>query len=150
MFTTNEAVDFSLVEEVITPKIMGEMNDSLTAIPNDAEIKKAVFSIHGDKAPGLDGFSAKFYYAYWNIIGDDVSHDIRLFFETSVLHQRQNDTHIWLTPKGSTSRKVADYRPIALCNTHYKIIAKILTKRLQSLLHLLISASQSAFFPDRQ
>lgn len=46
-------------------------------------------------------------------------------------------------------RKVADFRPIALCTAHYKIIAKILTMRLQPLLPRIISPHQSAFVPKR-
>ncbi|XP_018474023.1 uncharacterized protein LOC108845291 [Raphanus sativus] len=94
-------------------------------------------------------FSADFYQTFWDIIGDDVYRDIRAFFETSYIHPRQNETHIRLIPKGTGAKKVSDYRPIALCNTHYKIIAKILSKRLQPLLHSLISPSQSAFVPGR-
>lgn len=44
---------------------------------------------------------------------------------------------------------MGDYRPITLCNTHYKIIAKILSNRLKPLLPHLISTSQSAFISGR-
>ena len=47
-----------------------------------------------------------------------------------------NKRPIWLIPKGTGAKRVSDYRSIALCNTHYKIIAKILSKRLQPLLQL--------------
>lgn len=83
------------------------------------------------------------------VIGEDVARDIRFFFESGSLHQRHNETHVCLIPKVTGPKKVVDYRPIALCNTHYKIIAKILTKRLQPLLPLLISPQQSAFVPKR-
>lgn len=58
---------------------------------------------------------------------------------------RLNGTHVRLIPKILRAKKVSDYRHIALCNTQYKIIAKILSKRIKPLLHDLISPSQSAF-----
>ncbi|XP_013739997.1 uncharacterized protein LOC106442922 [Brassica napus] len=125
------------------------MNRTLTALPTDAEIKAAVFSISVDKAPGPDGFSAGFYQSFWDIIGPDVTHDIRSFFSSGELHRQQNETHVRLIPKIPGPKRVADYRPIALCTTHYKIIAKILTKRIQPLLSQLISVHQSAFVPGR-
>ncbi|KAL0287398.1 UNVERIFIED_CONTAM: putative mitochondrial protein [Sesamum calycinum] len=44
---------------------------------------------------------------------------------------------------------VSDYRPIACCNTLYKAITKILVKRLQRVLPLMIDHSQNAFVPGR-
>ena len=86
LFTTNGNQNFSIVDEVIDKKITPEMNRCLTSIPSELEIREAAFSINGGKTPGPDGFSAKFYQAYWHIIGADVSRDIRLFFETDCLH----------------------------------------------------------------
>jgi len=106
------------------------MNSQLTSIPSLLEIQEAVFSINPDKAPGLDGFSAGFYQSFWDIIGLDVSNDIKLFFEISNLSSRLNETHIRMIPKIASPRRVSEYRPIAFCTVHYKIIAKILTRRL--------------------
>lgn len=120
----------------------------LTSIPSDSEILEAVKSINGGKAPGPDGFSATFYQSYWHIVGADVIKDVREFFTSNHLHPRQNETHIRLIPKVTGARSVAEYRPIALCNTHYKIIAKILTRRLKPLLPILISNTQSALWRE--
>lgn len=149
LFTSNASSNLAVVENTIQRKISEFQNEVLLRIPDMAEIPKAVFNIHADKAPGPDGFWASFYQAYWDIIGEDVAGDIRQFFIDGSLHPRHNETHVRLIPKGKGPRKVSDYRPIALCSTQYKIIAKILTSRLQSLLPSLISAHQSAFVSGR-
>ncbi|XP_056843438.1 uncharacterized protein LOC130495882 [Raphanus sativus] len=148
-FTSSGAECLDTVNEALNPCITQEDNDRLIAIPDRTEVYDAVFAIHADKAPGPDGFSAGFYHSFWNTVGEDVYQDIREFFETGYLHPRQNETHVRLIAKISGPRKVADFRPIALCSTHYKIIAKILTKRLQPLLPRIISPHQSAFVPKR-
>lgn len=148
MFSTGNTDASSVVREALSPKISAETNQQLICIPNKAEVRVAVFSSHPDKAPGPDGFSAV-YQPFWDVIGDDIYRDIRSFFEDSYLHPRQNETHIRLIPKTTGAKRVSDYRPNALCNTHYKIIAKILSKRLQPLLQSIISPSQSAFVPGR-
>lgn len=141
--------DFSDIQNILSPRVTDEMNMSFTALPSESEIYYAVMSINGGKAPGPDRFSSKFYQAYWHIIKADVVRDIRQFFSSGYLHPQQNVTHIRLIPKGIGPRRVSDYRPIALCNTHYKIIGKILSHRLKPLLPDLISVSQSAFVSGR-
>lgn len=138
-----------MVNEALIPLVTTKMISKLIEIPDKAEVQAAVFSINPGKAPGPDGFSSGFYQTFWDVIGDDVYRDVRTFFETSCLHPRQNETHLRLIPKTTGAKRVLDYRPIALCNTHYIIIARILSKRLQPLLHTLISPSQSAFVPGR-
>lgn len=109
IFSSRSTGDLSVVREVITPKVSPEMNEALIAVPSDVEIRQAVFSINVDKEPGPDGFSAGFYKSFWDIIGPDITRDIRDFFASENLHKRQNETHVRMIPKISGPRKVADY-----------------------------------------
>lgn len=149
LFSTNCNNNFQLVEEVLQPRVSPAINENFITIPTDSEIRQEVFSIHGDKAPGPDDFLAAFYHSFWDFIGQDVAREVKGFFETKTLHHRHNETHVRLIPKILGPRKVGDYRPIALCSTHYKIIAKIITGRIQPLLSDLISPHQSVFVPKR-
>lgn len=54
MFTstmTNPQQMADIIEEAVTPRVSEEQNETLTQIPSPKEIKKALFSIHLDKAP---------------------------------------------------------------------------------------------------
>ena len=137
------------VRRALHPMVSEEENNTLIASPSTREIRDTLFSIHADKAPGPDGFSAGFYQTHWKDIGPDIVAEVQRFFELDRIPEKINYTHIMLIPKIKSPQKVADYRPIALCNVYYKIYSKILTRRLQPILSSIISENQSAFVPGR-
>ncbi|GKA71325.1 retrovirus-related pol polyprotein from transposon TNT 1-94 [Tanacetum coccineum] len=117
---------------------------------SEEEIKDALFDICDNKAPGLDGYSAKFFKSAWSVIKNEVYEAIMEFFRTMRMTGEVNATLITLVPKSKTPQKVFDYRPIACCNIIYKIISKILTNRIKSALCKLVSQCQSAFILGRR
>lgn len=137
------------IHHAIDPVITDVDNERLIAVPSAAEIWEETFSIHSDKAPGPDGFSAGFFQTHWDDIGADIVKEVQEYFRSGTLPSIINSTHIRLIPKGESPQKVSEYRPIALCNVYYKVFSKILTRRLQSLLDSIISENQSAFVPGR-
>ncbi|XP_010419362.1 PREDICTED: uncharacterized protein LOC104705067 [Camelina sativa] len=74
---------------------------------------------------------------------------IREFFSSGSLLKQWNVTTLTLIPKSVNATTAADFRPISCLNTLYKVIAKLLTNRLQSLLSTVVSPFQSAFLPGR-
>jgi len=56
-----------------------------------------------------------------------------------------NMKNIALIPKGNAHHSTKDWRLIALCNVHYKLISKVLANRLKVVLSECICDSQSAF-----
>ncbi|XP_010462981.1 PREDICTED: uncharacterized protein LOC104743622 [Camelina sativa] len=125
------------------------MNEGLMAEVSDAEIKTALFSIGPTRAPGPDGFNAAFYQHFWTIVGPAIATEVRHFFKTGIMQNEWNHTNLCLIPKITEPKAMKDLRPISLCNVTYKIISKILTKRLKSVLPNVVSESQAAFIPGR-
>lgn len=72
------------------------------------------------------------------------------FFLNKVINKSFNATYIALIPKKVNCSKVSDFRPISLTTNIYKIIAKVLSKRLKSVLPSTISPQQATFVSGRQ
>lgn len=125
------------------------MNEALTKPPLDDEIRKAVYDINPDKAPGPDGMTCLFFQKYWGITAEVMCETVKDFFQHNVLDPRLNQTNICLIPKTDRPCEMSQFRPISLCNVSYKIISKILSKRLKRCLSSLISETQSAFVARR-
>lgn len=68
-----------VVSKGMSPKISHETNLRLTTIPSATEIRKALFAIHPEKAPGPDGFSASFFQANWTTVGEAIVAEVREF-----------------------------------------------------------------------
>lgn len=61
-----------------------------------------------------------------------------------------NITFIDLVPKKDDPESFAYFRPISLCNSVYKIIAKTIAARLKPILSRCISSEQFGFLDGRQ
>lgn len=102
------------------------------------EIKKAFFSMSANKAPGPYRFPVEFYKAVWPVIGRDLV-AVQSFFLYGMMPKNTNATLLSLIPKTIEAECMSDYRPIACYNVIYKIISKILARRLKATLPLLLS-----------
>lgn len=107
------------------------------------------FSLSSDSALGPDGFSAIFFKENWQSIGDEFTLAIDYFFKNEYIYFPINATAISLIPKSDNPINIRQFRPISCCNVVYKVISKILTNRLKTLIHLLVGENQSAFIKGR-
>ncbi|CAN1761157.1 Transposon TX1 uncharacterized 149 kDa protein [Linum perenne] len=141
-------VDYNLVNEI--PRVVtNEMNEELTQSISDEEVKKAVFDMGKDKAPGPDGYSGHFYRKYWNVIGPQLCQEVKEFFRNTTMPTGWNETHIVIIPKIPNPEEIGQFRPISCCNFNYKIISKIMASRLKKWIPHIISEMQTAFTAGR-
>jgi len=122
---------------------------TLSAPFSPLEIKNVFFSLPRNKAPGPAGYCVEFFTAHWETVGHDMVVAVYDFLQSGQILKQWNSTLLTLVPKTSNATKLSEFRPIACCNTIYKVVSKILANRLKSVLPELIANSQSAFIPGR-
>ncbi|CAN6573468.1 unnamed protein product [Malus baccata var. baccata] len=138
------------VEVCMETRVSPEDNRDLVAPITDEEINVAVFQIPSDRAPGPDGFSGCFYKDHWTTVGKDVVKAIKAFWHSGKLLRKLNHTNLVLIPKVKCPKNMTQFRPIALCNVIYKILAKVITNRLKRIMPKVIGDNQSAFVAGKQ
>lgn len=129
--TRIEGIDITVMRN--GPQVCCEHAESLIRPVTRLEIQDALNGIGDLKAPGLDGYNAKFFKATWGIIEHDVVKAVQEFFEHGRMYAAVNCSIVTLIPKVADARMVKDFRPISCCTTLYKIVSKILTNRLSKL-----------------
>jgi hypothetical protein len=125
------------------------MNEDLCREFTVEEISTALFQIGPLKAPGPDGFPARFFQRNWELLKDDVVKAVKNFFDTGQMQEGVNETTIVPIPKKDNPKVLKDFRPISLCNVIYKVVSKCRVNRLRPLLQELIAPMQSGFVPGR-
>ena len=126
-----------------------EMITSMTAIPTAEEITTLLFKLNPNKAPGPDGLTSAFYKSSWSFLGQEVIAAVTHFFHYSFMPSSTNSTILALAPKFPGASRITDYRPISYLTTLYKVVARLLVRRLKPILSNLIVPNQTSFVKER-
>ncbi|GAU43299.1 hypothetical protein TSUD_389980 [Trifolium subterraneum] len=114
------------------------------------EIKTAIWDCDSFKSPGPAGVNLGFFKDFWEVLKIDLLNFFSEFHRQGILSKGLNSTFIALIPKVESPQRVADFRPIVLVSSIYKIISKVLANRLRNVIGNIVSKSQSAFIKGRQ
>ncbi|XP_042035137.1 uncharacterized protein LOC121781465 [Salvia splendens] len=88
--------DLSLLQRLPPSELLMD----LPKPPDADEVKRAVFDISTNSAPGPDGFSALFFQACWGIVGPDVVDAVRQLFGGTFLPRSFTATSFFKSTRG--------------------------------------------------
>lgn len=125
--------------EGLKNKIDNSLHDRLEADVTNDEIWEAIRSMGSNLTPGIDGITVSFYKFFWNIVGMEVREAVKEFFCSRHMSQGWKETLVVLIPKCAEANSPSKFRPISLCRTVYKVIAKILVSIIKYVLPSIIS-----------
>lgn len=102
-----------------------------------------------NKTPGLDGFQAEFYLAFWSVLGSDLVDVLNCAFRVGFLSVSQHRGLINLVFKADDRTLLKNWRPISLLCVDYKIGSRAIAGRLLCVIDKVVSPDQSAGVPGR-
>ncbi|WMV07828.1 hypothetical protein MTR67_001213 [Solanum verrucosum] len=146
--TTLPAIDVQVMKR--GPTLSRQQRIDLCANITKEEVTAGLQSIGNDKALGIDGFNAYFFKYTWKTIKEDIIDAVQSFFKTGKIYKPVNCTLVTLIPKVQNPKTVKEYRPIACCTVLYKVISKVLSKRLHDVIQSVICDSQARLIPWRK
>ena len=151
--------------ENVSAKISDESRRKLSENISPDEVREAIKRTSNDKAPGLDGIPIEL----WKSMDDQFRSstpdqpdkrkcNIVLILTTVFLDIESHGTNTGarlnegcISPiyKKKDPEDIANYRPITLLNTDYKIFTKALSLRLADVAPQIINQDQAGFIPGR-
>ena len=126
-----------------------QQNIELVAPFMEEEIQKAIWECGNDKSLGPDDMNFKFIKQFWDTLKPDILRFIHEFHVNGVFPRGCNASFIALIPKVSDPQHLNEYRPISLIGCMYKIVSKLLAKRMKKVLPTIIDETQYAFIEGR-
>ena len=114
----------------------------------EAEIENAIKLLKSNKSPGDDGIINEFDKLYWYMIKPEFTKVLQYIFTSFNMSSSQYRAIITLLYKKGDREDLANWRPISLLNTDYKIITKILAQGLKSVLPKLVHPDQHRLLQD--
>lgn len=103
----------------------------LDDLPTIEELKGALFSMGGTKAPGNNGFLAIFFQKNWHIVKSKMFEVVMKIFKGEINLGDINQTLVVLIPKIDNPELITQFRPISLFNVIYKCIYKIIVNKIK-------------------
>ncbi|XP_039058529.1 uncharacterized protein LOC120202126 [Hibiscus syriacus] len=117
---------------------------------SEGEVLEAIDSSDSNKASSPDGLNMGFFKKFWPVLKGDIHKFFEDFYEGKKFGKGVNHSFITLIPKKQNPVAIEDYRPISLVGGLYKILSKVLSRRLRLCMGGLIGQSQFAFILGRQ
>ena len=131
------------------PELNNEEKQKCDAQFTLTELTTALNNTNTGRAPGMDGLTYEFYKKFWKQIGPLLLRVANNGMEQEKLPNSMYQSMITLVPKKGNPTLLANWRPITLQNTDYKLITRCLANRITEVLPTLITTDQSYCVPKK-
>lgn len=135
--------------DTIDKTLNSDQRSGLDSEFTEEEFVSAIKSMSPHKAPGPDGLTAAFYQVAPEAFAKILIRVFKYQFDRKILLPDQRKSCIVLLHKKGSRAQPGNYRPIALMQVDVKVLSRVLTSRLRSLIPSLIDQDQKGFVRGR-
>lgn len=115
------------------------------------EIQQAIAELVPGKSPGPDGYTARFYKSFQDIITPILKETYNSISSIQSFVPQSTEAHIILIPKPEKDHTLCkNYQPISLTNIDIRLYSKIISNRLTPILPNHIKLDQTGFMKGRE
>ena len=149
--TDNDSIADFLGPDINLPSLNDQDRHLCEGNIKEAEVADSIKDMKNGSAPGCDGLTTEFYKFFWDDIKTKLLNSFQYSFEVGHVSHTQKRGVITLIHKGKDlpRNKLANWRPITLLNTDYKILAKIMARRLNQVIDKIVDHDQCGFIRGR-
>ncbi|KAL2609191.1 hypothetical protein R1flu_027764 [Riccia fluitans] len=147
--TIEEKSDQARALTLIDSFVSGEDNARLMEVPDAEEIRTTVHELPLDKSPGEDGLPVEVLRELWEEIGFHCLEFVQEAWRKKRIGKSNTGAIIKLIPKNEKKDELKNWRPISLLNLAYKLVGRILAKRMKNIISRLVDEEQTGFVHGR-
>ena len=149
LYTSNPEVCFTLRNNTST-KLSEVQKAAFEEFVSEDELYDAMMTLKRNKVCGCDGLSIKFYQRFWKLLRQPLHAMLQHSLTEKRLSSSARRGIISLIPKLDRDEKLLkNWRPITLLNYDYKIYAKALSNRMDTVVSELVGTQQTGFIKGR-
>jgi len=134
---------------VVNAKLTEQEKNELESEISDAELTQSINNANLSSAPGADGISNRFIKHFWEYFRNPLLKLCKKCFDDDSLPMLFRTANIKLIPKKGDSSKISNWRPISLLNCFYKIISRVFTLRLKTVMDKMTPICQKGYSSNR-
>jgi len=135
--------------EGLSEVLDNEKKEELEKPQNFQEVESALNSLKKGTAPGNDGLPVEIYRAFWPMVGRELVEVYQESLKIGELPSTMKTELVTLLYKKGKKEDLANWRPITLLTTDYKILAKVITERLKRVVGTVVHPDQTCGVPGR-
>ena len=146
----NKELVENFTQNLNIPNISLEENQHCDKEITVEEIEAALKNMKNDSSPGSDGLTAAWYRFFWDEIKHTILKCYQYSFEKGYMSNSQRKGIIKLLYKGKGAKEeLTNWRPITLTNVDYKILAKVMSNRMKSVIKNIVHEDQNGYIKSR-